>query len=407
MLLDFLAAGLLLSLASCSDYPRIYTAETTITADQQVVRTPKLTSVEKLRNQNNQPGPKAHAPASVHDFGLMDPLTMGSHSFVIRNTGDEPLQVQQGPTTCKCTLSNLSGDLIEPGQEARVTVQWNSGKDPLYTHSATVFTNDPRNRALSFTIRGQVRALFRCDPPELVFSRVEPGERPTATAVVYSQVWNDFTLDHIDSTLKGLTWETSRVERDKLSEADVTAAYQLTVTLPDDLPEGYFNGSLRIAGRNAEHTSDAPRDVPDIVSEDGTHLRHISHCELALQGKVLRRISVYGPTITTTGVVELGRLKEGSGKTVKLLLKVRDTDVDLKVRDCETTPDFLQVRIEPHITQSERKLGLYNLYIEVPADAPPFRLPPDRMAQLKIRFDHPRIDSLELPVDLIIMRRAT
>jgi hypothetical protein len=403
-----IAASFALSLASCSDYPRIYTVKTEVSSNQEVVRTPQLTSVEELRETNNKPGPRVHTKESTHDFGLMDPLTMGSHTFRIRNVGDEPLQVQQGPTTCKCTLSKLSGDSIEPGEEVRVTVKWNSGKDAMYTHSATVFTNDPRQKAVTFTIRGKVRALFRCDPPELVFSRVAPGERATASAVVYSQVWHDFSIENIASTLKGVEWETTKLSGDTLIEADVKSAYRVDVVLPDDLAEGYFNGALRIAGRGAESDQPAATDnLPSIESEDGTHSRNSAHCEVALQGKVLRRLSVYGPTIMTSGVVDMGRLKEGTGKTVKLLLKVRDTDVELKVREVETTPGFLQVRVEPHQSRSKKQLGLYHLYIEVPRDAPPFRLPPDRMAQLKIEFDHPRIGCLELPVDLIIMRKAT
>lgn len=397
-----------LSFSSCSDHPRIYTVETKVTADQQVIRTPTITSVEELRDANNHHGPKVLAKESTHDFGLMDPLTMGSHTFRIRNVGDEPLQVQQGPTTCKCTLSKLSGDSIKPEDEVRVTVKWNSGNDAMYTHSATVFTNDPRQNAVTFTIRGEVRALFRCDPPELVFSRVAPGERATASAVIYSQVWHDFSIENIASTLKGVEWETTKLSGDTLIEADVKSAYRVDVVLPDDLAEGYFNGALRIAGRGAESDQPAATDnLPSIESEDGTHSRNSAHCEVALQGKVLRRLSVYGPTIMTSGVVDMGRLKEGTGKTVKLLLKVRDTDIELKVRQVKTTPDFLQVHIEPHKSQSNKHLGLYDLYIEVPQNAPPFRLPPDRMAQLQIEFDHPRIGNLELPIDLIISRNAS
>jgi hypothetical protein len=203
-----------------------------------------------------------------------------------------------------------------------------------------------------------------------------------------------------------VTWTATKVTGDKLAEADVKSAYRLKVVLPKELPEGYFTGTLRMVGRvsDAEASRDDP---PTIESEDGTKSRNVARCELPLQGKVLRRLSVYGPTITTDGVVEMGRLNEGDGKTVKLLLKVRDSQVDLKIREIETTPDFIQVRVEPHQTKSKKKLGLYNLYIEVPTDAPPFRLPPERMAQLRIEFDHPRIHSLQLPVDLIIMRKAT
>lgn len=56
--------------------------------------------------------PKAVAAELLHDFGVMNPLTMGRHEFVIRNEGAAALVLRKGPTTCKCTLSNVSGGEI-------------------------------------------------------------------------------------------------------------------------------------------------------------------------------------------------------------------------------------------------------------------------------------------------------
>ncbi len=402
------AACLAISLASCSDYSRVYTVKTEVTPDDEIIHTPQLTTVETLRRAANQPGPKVRVEEATHDFGLMDPLTMGSHTFYLRNVGDQPMEVQQGPTTCKCTLSNLSGHSVEPGGEARVVVQWNSGKDALYAHSATVYTNDPRQRVVTFSIRGKVRTLFRCEPPELVFSRVAPGQPASASAVVYSQAWNDFAVEKVETSISGLDWKLTKLTAEQLSEADIKSAYRLDVTLPDNLEEGYFNGLLHLAGRatDVEHTA-SPEPTPGVEAADGSRDRRTAECELAVHGKVLRRLAVYGPAITTSGVVDIGRIREGDGAQVKLLLKVRDPDVDLTVRHLSTTPGFLQARVERHESDSDRQLGLYYLYVEVPSDAPPFRLPPDRMAQLTIEFDHPRIDSLKLPVDLIITRKSS
>ena len=401
-----IAALFALALASCSDYARIYTVKTEVTPEEEIIHTPHLTTVEDLRRAANQPGPKVRVEEATHDFGMMDPLTMGSHTFYLRNVGDQPMELQQGPTTCKCTLSNLNGNSVEPGGEARVVVQWNSGRDALYAHSATVYTNDPRKRVVTFSIRGKVRTLFRCEPPELVFSRVTPGQPATASAVVYSQSWDDFAVEKVDSSIPGLDWKLTRLTEEQLSEADIKSAYRLDVTLPDNLAEGYFNGSLHLAGRatDSDFTS-SPETTPGVEAEDGSRNRTTAECELAVHGKVLRRLAVYGPAITTSGVVDIGRIREGDGAQVKLLLKVRDPDVDLTIRHLSTTPGFLQVRIERHESDSDRQLGLYYLYVEVPNDAPPFRLPPDRMAQLTIEFDHPRIGTLNLPVDLIITRR--
>src|SRR5688572_22921904 len=72
--------------------------------------------------------PQAVTDETEFDFGVMDPLTMGSHVFVIRNAGDAPLRLQAGPTSCKCTLSNVAQNEIPPGGSGEVRLEWNSGR---------------------------------------------------------------------------------------------------------------------------------------------------------------------------------------------------------------------------------------------------------------------------------------
>ncbi|MBM4092928.1 MAG: DUF1573 domain-containing protein, partial [Planctomycetes bacterium] len=108
----FVVAVLLLT--SCSDVD-VYTVETQVTAGGKVIHTPKLTTLSRLREREAAPGPRVRVDNPTHDFGRMDPLTERSHTFVIRNIGDAPLRLEQGPTTCKCTLSGLSNRHVLPG----------------------------------------------------------------------------------------------------------------------------------------------------------------------------------------------------------------------------------------------------------------------------------------------------
>ncbi len=86
-------------------------------------------------------------------------------------------------------------------------------------------------------------------------------------------------------------------------------------------------------------------------------------------------------------------------------MKLRDTERNLPVKHVESTPSFLHVWVEPYKTDDSKELGLYYLHVEVPKDAPTFRLPPDQRGMIRIEFDHPRVTKLELPVDLIVTPR--
>ena len=164
------------------------------------------------------------------------------------------------------------------------------------------------------------------------------------------------------------------------------SAYRLTVTLPADLEERYFHETLEIEGHPA----------------DGTEVDGIT-CRLAVEGVVLRRLCLYGPDIDVRGTLLLDRVSQGRGKRVRLLMKLRDEQRDLPVRSVTCTPEFLSVRVEPYSGQSRGDLGLYDLHVEVPKDAPPFHLPPHEYGSIRIEFDHPRVPVLELPVDLNVM----
>jgi hypothetical protein len=322
----------------------------------------------------------------VHDFGRLDPLTVHEHVFAIRNVGDAPLELTEGPTTCKCTLSKLHQRVVQPGEKTHVVVQWNTGRDEIYAHSATIYTNDPRNRALRLSIKGAVQTLLRCVPERLVFSRVEPGATPSATTVVYSQVWDEMELEPIEPTTPGMTCTVEELDPAEQETLRARSGRRITVTLPPDLPEGYFTSPLVVRGK--------PQGGPSEQSAE---------CELPVEGKVIRRLSVYGPEIDVHGTIDLGRVRQGNTAHVRLMLKLRDPVRDLPVKHMQTKPPFLHVWIEPYQADASKELGLFYLHIEVPKSAPTFRLPPTERGAIHVEFDHPRCTTLDLPVDLVVI----
>lgn len=376
-----------LTITSCSDQTAIYTVETRITQQGKVIRQPILKTVAHVRQEAAASGPRAAVDRLVHDFGQIDPLTVGNHVFVIRNAGDAPLQLEKGPTTCKCTLSSLNQHELQPGETARVVLTWNSGREPIYLHRATVFTSDPRNKAIQLTVKGRVRALFQCAPAELTFSRVGPDETPSATTIIYSQAWNSMEIDPIRPTVKGLTCDVQPASADQLESLDAESGYQLTITVPKAIEAGFFNFPVRIHGTSDRETSGAAESADT---------------ELMISGKKLQRLGIYGPAIDLTGTVRLGRVQQGQGVHARLLVKVRDSDPRIALKSTRSTPDFLKVRLEPYKKEQGEKIGLYYLYLDVPRDSPTFRLPPGQHGSIQLELEHPRIHQLELPVDLII-----
>ena len=118
--------------------------------------------------------PKIQADELEYDFGIMDPLREGKHEFVLTNVGSAPLKLTVGPTTCKCTVSGLDKREVAPGDQAFVTLEWNTGTSILYSHAATIYTNDPERKSLDVRVSGKVRMQLGADVSELVMPDTRP-----------------------------------------------------------------------------------------------------------------------------------------------------------------------------------------------------------------------------------------
>ena len=74
------------------------------------------------------PQPKLVVEEDTHDFGAMDERRRGRYEFVLTNVGDAPLTLRQGEASCKCTSTILEKGDIQPGESAKVVLEW-TGKN--------------------------------------------------------------------------------------------------------------------------------------------------------------------------------------------------------------------------------------------------------------------------------------
>jgi hypothetical protein len=87
------------------------------------------------------------------NFGEVAEGDKVTHTFKFKNTGSNPLRVNNVKPSCGCTTPDWSKDDIAPGAEGFVNVEFDSkGKTGVQKKSVTVtFENtDPKNKILSF-----------------------------------------------------------------------------------------------------------------------------------------------------------------------------------------------------------------------------------------------------------------
>lgn len=133
--------------------------------------------------------PKAYViDGADFDFGSMEKLSTRSHTFKIKNIGTAPLKLIKGNTTCKCTLSSLSGSTFAPGEIAEITLEWTSktiGGESEFSQMAEIHTNDPENPILRLKIHGVIAESIRLLPLEIVLNHISSNEGTTTTFRLY------------------------------------------------------------------------------------------------------------------------------------------------------------------------------------------------------------------------------
>lgn len=313
----------------------------------------------------------------THDFGIIDPGQPCRHLFIVRNEGTAPLKIAKAGTSCKCTVSVLPEGDIPPGKGGPVEIESKTDQSHgKFRHTAGFLTNDPLRPRFELTIEGDIRSYLAASPADVHLTDLEPGKPVEGKAVVYSQVWKDFLLKDVKSSIDGLTWDFQPAPAERLQEQDARSGYVATFHVPASAASKSFSGWVEAVAE--------PRGQP----------LNAKTIRLALSGNVPPLRSVFGEHVDHEGVVSIGAVKQGEGATVRLLLKVRGEHREIRVQEIEKSPGFLNVSVEAQTPELAKK-GLYTIVLEVPRDAPQCNyMIPDNMGEIRIVTDHPQMPEI-------------
>jgi hypothetical protein len=232
-------------------------------------------------------------------------------------------------------------------------------------------------------VEGKVRRLFGAEVEELVVPPITPDKATTADVIIYSLNWEDMEIVDIKTSLPGIATQSLPVEDPDLNRLQAKSARRLRVTVPGNLPSGEFRDAIRITAASAGNRQE------------------VAELELPLRGKTLNRYTIFGPFDEHDALL-IGQVPQ-VGKKMRLTLKLRDEDLALPIKGIVTEPSFLKVSVEPHREANLATPGLYDLNIEVPADAPVCQYMGNPQGSLRITTSHPRVPEIKLKVMLSVI----
>lgn len=298
------------------------------------------------------PHPKAVCDDTKHDFGMMKHLDSGSHTFVVKNEGEAPLELKTGETTCQCTLGELGDTIIPPGESTVVELKWTI-KNPSvrFEHSAEVWTNDPENELLLLKIAGFVGrdVLFR---PEggwnmgtitavsegrfegMVFSQTRPKLELMDVSVMESDAFGievvPMTKEEIEAKDAAGMFLDATIEGD--APPPPVIGYFVRVKLEKEIPIGQFEHQMKFKIK----VDDEIPEIEELMTLGGTRAGPFNF--FALPGARWHSERL---------MFQAGSIQAGKGKKTGLIMLIRGGGEDFKVTELSSDLKWLELEAGP------------------------------------------------------------
>ena len=154
--------------------------------------------------------PHADIPATAFDFGKISEDRPLTHTFVIKNTGTSPLQIEEVDPDCACTVPKYDQSIPSGGEGAITLTIKPFSVIHQFKKETKVRLNDPDQPRLVLTMTGVATPFIEIQPSHIVRLRGSPGDNIRGQVRFTSHLPTPFQItsyrttipDKIEVTLK-------------------------------------------------------------------------------------------------------------------------------------------------------------------------------------------------------------
>jgi Protein of unknown function (DUF1573) len=93
----------------------------------------------------------------THDFGKIEQGKPVTHVFEFKNTGTDPVVINDAQASCGCTKPNWTREPIMPGKTGSVSATFNAAAAGQFTKTVTVTSNAEAGQTVLY-LKGEVTA---------------------------------------------------------------------------------------------------------------------------------------------------------------------------------------------------------------------------------------------------------
>lgn len=103
-------------------------------------------------------GPQISMDKQVHDYGTIEQGADGTCTFIVSNTGNQPLIISMCKGSCGCTVPTCPKEPIAPGASATITVKYDTKRVGPINKSVTITSNATNEPRKIVRIKGTIKA---------------------------------------------------------------------------------------------------------------------------------------------------------------------------------------------------------------------------------------------------------
>ncbi len=185
-------------------------------------------------------GPRMELDPKVLNLGTMAQHEVLEREVMVRNLGDETLEIYELSTTCPCTFPEIVDEIIEPGATGRIHVTFQSKTYQGDVRKIIeVYSNDSEDSYGEIGIQVYVEAPVFVEPDDrkLDFGDVSHGGNPKVEAAFRSGGGEALSIEVLEHNASLFDCET-------LAGEDGGA--RLAVKLKSEAPAGPFREIIRV-----------------------------------------------------------------------------------------------------------------------------------------------------------------
>jgi hypothetical protein len=192
------------------------------------------------------PRPRAVAPATPHDFGVVALGADPEVDFTINNAGDAPLEI--GVVPLPRGLRMIRADrTIAPKRSGVIRVGLDTFQaSPTNELVVRATTNDPETPELRFTVKAEVRVYLAMSPPAARFTFVQFGAEGGTRHVLAATDAAKFDVAGVESSLDYITAKFRELKANERAPEFEGRQFQVELVISPKAPVGPIAGFVTI-----------------------------------------------------------------------------------------------------------------------------------------------------------------